>query len=64
MARQTRGTKNRHRHPSGESTPSDANIKVTNDLIRASQFLKMELLDHVIGNGNRPSLRQLGYFYS
>jgi DNA repair protein RadC len=65
MARQTRGTKNRYRHPSGESTRSDADIKVTRDLIRASQFLKMELLDHVIiDNGNRSSLRQPGYFYS
>lgn len=54
-----------HNHPSGESTPSDADIKVTRDLIRAGQLLKMELLDHVIiGNGNRSSLRELGYFYA
>jgi DNA repair protein RadC len=53
-----------HNHPSGESTPSEADIKVTRDLIRAGQLLKMELLDHVImGNGNRTSLRELGYFY-
>jgi DNA repair protein RadC len=54
-----------HNHPSGESTPSEADIKVTRDLIRAGQLLKMELVDHVIiGNGNRSSLRELGYFYS
>ena len=54
-----------HNHPSGESTPSDADVKVTRDLIRAGQLLKIELLDHVIiGNGNRSSLRELGYFYS
>jgi DNA repair protein RadC len=42
-----------HNHPSGESTPSEADIKVTRDLIRAGQLLKMELLDHVIiGQGN------------
>jgi DNA repair protein RadC len=53
-----------HNHPSGESTPSEADIKVTRDLIRAGQLLKMELLDHVvIGNGNFSSLRALGYFY-
>ena len=53
-----------HNHPSGESTPSEADIKVTRDLIRAGQLLKMEVLDHVIvGNGNFSSLRQLGYFY-
>src|SRR6185503_5816890 len=54
-----------HNHPSGESTPSEADIKVTRDLIRAGQLLKTEVLDHVIvGNGNRASLRELGYFYS
>jgi DNA repair protein RadC len=53
-----------HNHPSGESTPSEADIKVTRDLIRAGQLLKMEVLDHVvIGNGNFSSLRELGYFY-
>jgi DNA repair protein RadC len=54
-----------HNHPSGESTPSYADIKVTRDLIRAGQLLKMELLDHVIvGTGNFSSLRALGFFYS
>jgi DNA repair protein RadC len=53
-----------HNHPSGESTPSEADIKVTRDLIRAGQLLKLELLDHVvIGNGNFSSLRSLGYFH-
>ena len=53
-----------HNHPSGESSPSEADIKVTRDLIRAGQLLKIELLDHVvIGNSNRSSLRELGYFY-
>jgi DNA repair protein RadC len=37
-----------HNHPSGESAPSDADIKVTRDLIRAGQLLKMELIDHVV----------------
>ena len=54
-----------HNHPSGDATPSEADIKVTRDLIRAGQLLKIELLDHVIiGNPNRCSLRELGYFYS
>ena len=51
-----------HNHPSGEATPSEADIKVTRDLIRAGQLLKIEVLDHVIvGNGQRASLRELGY---
>jgi len=54
-----------HNHPSGESTPSEADIKVTRDLIRAGQLIKIEVLDHVImGNPKHSSLRELGYFYS
>lgn len=54
-----------HNHPSGESSPSEADIKVTRDLIRAGQLLKIEVLDHVVvGAGQRASLRELGYFYS
>src|SRR6185503_14088015 len=34
--------------PSGDPTPSEADIKVTRDLIRAGQLLKVEVLDHVI----------------
>ncbi len=51
-----------HNHPSGEATPSEADIKVTRDLMRAGQLLKIEVLDHVIvGNPNHCSLRELGY---
>ena len=53
-----------HNHPSNESSPSDADIKVTSDLIRAGQLLKIEVLDHiVIGNPNHTSLRALGHFF-
>ena len=54
-----------HNHPSNDPTPSEADIKVTRDLIRAGQLLKIELIDHVvIGNQNHSSLRELGYFYA
>ena len=60
-----------HNHPSGDPTPSEADIKVTRDLIRAGQLLKIEILDHII-LGRRTderakdyaSLKELGYFYS
>jgi len=53
-----------HNHPSGEPVPSDADIKVTRDLIRAGQLLKIELTDHVIiGRDRHASLRELGYFF-
>jgi antirestriction protein ArdC len=54
-----------HNHPSGDPSPSEADIKVTRDLIRAGQLLKIDVLDHVImGNPKRSSLRELGHFYS
>jgi len=52
-----------HNHPSGDPTPSEADIKVTRDLIRAGQLMKIEITDHVImGHPNFCSLRGLGYF--
>jgi DNA repair protein RadC len=60
-----------HNHPSGDPTPSEADIKVTRDLIRAGQLLKIEVLDHVIlGRATQErqkdyvSLRELGYFFT
>jgi DNA repair protein RadC len=60
-----------HNHPSGDPTPSEADIKVTRDLIRAGQLLKIDVLDHIIIGRATPervkdfsSLRELGYFYS
>ena len=37
-----------HNHPSGDPTPSEADVKVTRDLIRAGQLLKIEVIDHII----------------
>jgi len=58
-----------HNHPSGDPTPSEQDIKVTRDLIRAGQLLKIEVLDHVILGRRTPerprdfvSLRELGFF--
>jgi DNA repair protein RadC len=60
-----------HNHPSGDPAPSEADIKVTRDLIRAGQLLKIEVVDHVIiGHATAErakdysSLRELGYFYA
>ena len=53
-----------HNHPSGDPTPSDADIKVTRDLIRAGQLLKISVHDHLIlGHNTHKSLREQGYFY-
>jgi DNA repair protein RadC len=60
-----------HNHPSGDPTPSEADIKVTRDLIRAGQLLKIEVVDHIIlgrASAERAkdysSLRELGHFYA
>lgn len=60
-----------HNHPSGDPLPSESDVRVTRDLIRAGHLLKIELLDHII-LGRRTaerlrdfvSLRELGYFHS
>jgi DNA repair protein RadC len=53
-----------HNHPSGDPSPSDADIKITRDLIRAGQLLKIEVLDHIIvGAKTHSSLRSMGFFY-
>lgn len=60
-----------HNHPSGDPLPSEADIKVTRDLIRAGQLLKIDVVDHVIlgrpgadRDRDYVSLRELGYFYA
>lgn len=54
-----------HNHPSGEPEPSEADIRVTRDLIRAGQLLKIEVLDHIIiGRPNHCSLKELGLFWT
>ncbi len=52
-----------HNHPGGDPSPSDADIRITRDLIRAGHLLRIEVLDHVIvGAAKHCSLRELGYF--
>ena len=53
-----------HNHPSGDASPSDADIKVTRDLIRAGQLLKIEVLDHIIIGDGHVSLKERGFFFA
>ncbi len=60
-----------HNHPSGDPSPSDADIRVTRDLIRAGQLIHIEVLDHIIlgqaaitGGSEYVSLREKGLFYA
>ncbi|MFA4831460.1 MAG: DNA repair protein RadC [Patescibacteria group bacterium] len=51
-----------HNHPSGETEPSEEDIKITKRLIEAGKILGIELVDHVIvSNGSYASLKKLGH---
>jgi DNA repair protein RadC len=52
-----------HNHPSGDATPSGADIQLTRRLVKAGDVLGIEVLDHVvIGDGGAfSSLRDLGH---
>lgn len=50
-----------HNHPSGDPTPSAADVSLTSELARAAQLLDIDLIDHlIIGDGRWVSLRRLG----
>lgn len=51
-----------HNHPSGDPTPSGADLQLTRRLAKAGEVLGIELLDHVvIGDGGaHASLRHMG----
>lgn len=52
-----------HNHPSGDPLPSEADIRLTREMIRASDLVKIQMADHVIvGQGKFTSLRELGIF--
>jgi DNA repair protein RadC len=51
-----------HNHPSGDPTPSRADIAMTREIVAAAKALKIDVHDHlVIGRGQRPaSFKALG----
>jgi DNA repair protein RadC len=50
-----------HNHPSGDTTPSGEDLRITTELADAGHLLDIELLDHlIIGRGRWTSLRSLG----
>lgn len=50
-----------HNHPSGDPTPSKADIAVTRDIIKAAGPVGVTVHDHlIIGRGRHTSLRDLG----
>lgn len=50
-----------HNHPSGDPTPSKADIMMTREIAAAAKALKIEVHDHlVIGKGKHASFKALG----
>lgn len=50
-----------HNHPSGDSRPSDDDIRLTKLFVSAGQFMGIPVLDHiVIGDGEFTSLSEIG----
>lgn len=48
-----------HNHPSGDPSPSEEDITVTQQLVEAGKLLEVDLLDHiVIGNPHYVSLKE------
>ena len=50
-----------HNHPSGDPTPSQADIRLTRDLVDAGRHMKISVHDHVIVRATgRTSMRAQG----
>lgn len=55
-----------HNHPSGNTFPSDADIRITCNLIKCGNHLDIKLLDSIIVDNEGESycsLKERGYFY-
>lgn len=52
-----------HNHPSGETVPSNEDLKVTRQLIEAGKIIDIKVLDHVIIGDEFNSLRDSGLCY-
>jgi len=50
-----------HNHPSGDPTPSTADVLVTREMVSAGELLGIKIVDHIIiGQGRHVSLKRLG----
>ena len=50
-----------HNHPSGDPTPSRADIAMTREIVAAAKALRISVHDHlVIGRGGHASFKALG----
>jgi DNA repair protein RadC len=58
----SRGIVLAHNHPSGDSRPSDSDLRSTRRLAVAAEALDVAVLDHLVfGAADCASMRQMGY---
>ena len=51
-----------HNHPSGDPSPSDADVRMTKRFVESGRILCIEVLDHVIvGHQRHCSFREMGH---
>lgn len=49
-----------HNHPSGDPTPSAADVELTRDAVKAGELLDIAVVDHlIVGRGRNASLRRM-----
>lgn len=61
LSRETAGIIFIHNHPSGDCTPSAADLSVTRELVKAAKAMGVAILDHlIVGCDNYTSFRQEG----
>ncbi len=54
-----------HNHPSGDATPSEDDVQLTQDVVAAGKLLDIAILDHlVVGRGEWVSMRERGLGFS
>lgn len=54
-----------HNHPTGDPTPSSADIELTRSMVEAGKMLEIRVLDHmIIGHGRHVSMKRLGLGFS
>ena len=50
-----------HNHPSGDPSPSDADVRMTNRFVESGRILCIEVIDHIIvGHQRHGSFREMG----
>ena len=50
-----------HNHPSGDSTPSDADIRLTQQVSEIGEMMGIKVLDHIIIGKNEFYSMEIGY---